>query len=295
VVPTTLCKTETDIVRKHAEANKCGELFFVKDKHVSQIVMPNSGVDLHGYFKNLATPKMPIEKWIHLLGDIFAGLKILDTHGYIHLDIKSANVLFDGTQLRIFDFSLSIPSSAVYDKNLQKRLIYPYYPYPFEFILVYYNKYNPHSNSSLMNHFKDNLTSFGGVAFNNFLRYHSAEKIATIRESIRNWVDTDKKWFETIASQTDKIDLYGVGMLCIDLHNFLDFTTAPTDVQTAYVTFITAITEIDVRDRLSLKDAMSAYKKLKKLSATTFSQKPTKDRPVHTVAATATMGRLPPV
>lgn len=69
---------------------------------------------------------------------LFRGVQRLNDMGYLHLDIKLENIVFDGTKLSLIDFGLMKSVKEMMNK-LQKSLLsydYPYYPPEFKFMSV---------------------------------------------------------------------------------------------------------------------------------------------------------------
>ena len=107
VVPTKLCKTTRFQIEKNKAVKECKSLQNVSSKYIPQIVMPNAGVDLFTFMEayvNRRFRKVPLQIWIKLLENVFLAVKILHQQGYVHLDIKAENIIYDGRIGRVSDF-----------------------------------------------------------------------------------------------------------------------------------------------------------------------------------------------
>lgn len=262
VVPIALCKTDIDVILKHPKAQECSALDFTFEKYIPQIVMPNGGVDLQKFLKT----RIGLATWVGLLENLFKAALIMNEQGYIHCDIKPENILYDKTahKLRLFDFSLTVHKKDIYKKKYSNRLQFPYFVYPIDFLLVYYNKYHPNHNVSILDEFHSNVTSFGDRAYRIYTYYHPKDEIQRSRENIREWINTDKDWYKYMLAHTDKIDLYSIGMVCVEVHNSIDFKGVAPAIIKRYIEFIQSITAIDVRERPTLSDALDDLLALKK-------------------------------
>lgn len=268
VVPTKLCKTTLPEIRKNSAADLCESLQRVRTRYVSQIVMPYAGEDLlnylEGHIRTYST-KFSLATWIKLLNNVFIGLQIMHQQGYIHLDIKLDNIIYDGTRARISDFGLSTRRQKVYSNNLQDLSI-DYLPYPFEIILTNYKRFALCEEilgcKSLYYEYMKSLYSFGRENAEIFLQYHPIEEVMNEVQKLEKWTLDEASWFEILREQTGKIDVYSVGIMCIDVEKFLDFSTVSKEIQGKYRRFVQMLTTIDFRNRPTMLEAYQFYKQI---------------------------------
>jgi len=57
----------------------------------------------------------------------------------------------------------------------------------------------------------------------------------------------------------EKIDIFSLGMSCVFLHSYIDFTTVPEEINNLYIDFVKKITDFDFRTRLSVDDTYKMY------------------------------------
>jgi serine/threonine protein kinase len=278
VVPEKICKTKLSNVKKNSKYSECTNLKYVNTEYVSQIVMRHEGIDLKTIFKTITNKpaivpfditsleRFPLSKWISLLGNVLEGINILHENGYAHLDIKVDNILYaiDDNKLRLFDFSISTEFENLYTYQKLRIIKDRYFWYPFEFILIYYTKYESNYNE-LFSEYMNSLYSVGNLYADNFKIYHPTEEIIDKINNMKKFVASNKKWFKILSSHKKKVDLYGLGMVCIYAHNAFDFSTVSIDVLNKYMKFVKSITEIDTRERSTVKQAMLELSKIKTL------------------------------
>jgi hypothetical protein len=57
----------------------------------------------------------------------------------------------------------------------------------------------------------------------------------------------------------EKIDIFSLGMSCVFLHSYIDFTTVSEEINNLYIDFVKKITDFDFRTRLSVDDTSKMY------------------------------------
>lgn len=268
VVPTKLCKTTRVQIQKNKAVEDCKSLKNVQTKYIPQIVMPHAGIDLFGYMEtyvNQQLKKVSLLVWIKLLENIFPAVKLLHQHGYVHLDIKAENIIYDGRIGRVSDFGLMSPHKKVYQSKSHNESL-AYLPYPLEMLIVNYRHFHscdePLGGCSLYVKYMESLHSFGKMAADAFLRYHPKQEIINEVARLEQWIEEDPAWFEMVREQADKIDVYSIGNMCIHMEWFLDFSQAPPQVQMKYQQFVAQLTTLDFRNRPNIEQAYQLYKQI---------------------------------
>lgn len=94
--------------------------------------------DVIALYKGTSTSNDKFVKLFLKFEPLFSGVKRLNDMGYLHLDIKLENIVFDSIKLSLIDFGLMKNISEMMSK-IQKSLLsydYPYYPPEFKFMSV---------------------------------------------------------------------------------------------------------------------------------------------------------------
>lgn len=117
-----------------------------------QLVMPYGGISLrHAFHSKLATNlKIPISDIVRYLKHVLKGLIQLDGYGYVHMDVKPANILVrvatdtsipsppKKTKIYLIDYSLLQKKEGVYDYQTNRFIFKTKYVwYPPEFTIFY--------------------------------------------------------------------------------------------------------------------------------------------------------------
>lgn len=264
VIPSKICKTTLEMVQKHPSASQCSELNYFDKADLDQIVMPYYGLDLNSYMKEylrLFRRKFPVEFFLPMIKNALMGVKVLQDHKVIHMDIKSNNVLFDNITLRIIDFSLLRTYTEVYrTAKFKERLSYSYFPYPLEFILVYNHYYGKCSRDcNMYRKYVESLNAFGSGAYRSFIKFHSLNEIAKTVDVLEKWAETTPNWFDVVNSKTDVIDIYSIGTMCIDVDEYLDYSNLSVGVKRNYVKLVKALSAIDFRERPNAVQALELF------------------------------------
>ena len=267
-IPNKICKTTMEMVKKHPAAEQCSELNYFDRAELDQIVMPYYGLDLGEYMKKymeLFKRKFPVEFFIPMVKNLLLGVAVLQNHKGIHMDIKSSNILFDNFKARIIDFSLLRTYGEVYKMDkFKSRLQYSYLPYPLEFLLVYHYHYMKckESECSIYRHFIDTLNSFGSTSYRSFLKFHTLNEIIKTIADLEQWIKDTPGWFEMINQKADVIDVYSIGMVCVDLEEYLDYSTLSKVAKGNYIKFVKELTAIDFRKRPNALEALQLFDRL---------------------------------
>jgi serine/threonine protein kinase len=267
VVPTSYCKTKTEMVRRHKEADKCTHLQNSVSELLSQLIMPYGGVDLLSYmtmYVKKNQKKFPLDIWIRLLENVIQGLLIMQQHGYLHGDIKAENILYDHIKLKIIDFSLSEKLDSIYTEKRSGLINTEYIVVPLEVILLrklHYESCHKFFGCSIYGEFMKTIHSFGEETYQSFERHHSLQEISKIIQSMEKQA-TKKHFFEKIKKNADKLDVYSLGILCIDLDPFFDHSVISPTKQKKYVAFVKKLSALDFQKRPTMKKAYELWKQL---------------------------------
>lgn len=266
VVPTKLCKTTLTEIHKNRASSQCESLHSIQPRYIPQIVMPFAGKDMFKFLEEYVVQhsrKFPLQIWIKLLENVFIAAQILHQQGYVHLDIKADNLLYDGTRLRVSDFGLMTQQKRVYQSQLD-NLSLTYFPYPLEILLVGYKYFHSckEVGCSIYYEYMNSLHSFGKQTADQFMEYHPITEIDNEIQRLEHWTQEDPAWFEQVREQTEKIDVYSIGSICIDLERFFDFSHVSRNTLARYRMFVKTLTTLDFRIRPTIHEAYQLYKQI---------------------------------
>jgi len=167
---------------------------------VPQHVMEYSGMTLNEYINKYYPDKIPRAELIHITENLFYAVKRLQTHGYIHQDIKQNNIVISNTKrLRLIDFGLTIDKNnfVLPENNFLLRSRY-YGVSPPENALfainladIDYNvvlgwlggtdKYKAHYKQ-----FESFVNEMNTNSFINFLKAHLVKTVGMLKNTLRN-------------------------------------------------------------------------------------------------------------
>lgn len=96
---------------------------------LEQFIMDYSGYTLKQYFeKYYTTGSVPRGEFITIIENLFYAVKRLSDQGYVHQDIKEANIVISNTnRLRLIDFGLTIDFKDYYEPEHNLLLEVPYH------------------------------------------------------------------------------------------------------------------------------------------------------------------------
>jgi serine/threonine protein kinase len=133
--PSQICDVDLDEIRRSGNASKCPHVSS-KMKIYKQVVLRYGGVQLHHYIR-AQDKKFTRSDAVFAVSYILYGVKALLKHGYIHQDIKSANIVMSNKGIRLIDFGLFIHKHGFYDDNSfytnKNSTCYPVHPTEFRY------------------------------------------------------------------------------------------------------------------------------------------------------------------
>lgn len=244
---------------------------------VPQVILPYAGYDIYGLFKkytavsnNLKTTQLfPATIWITMLKNLFLGIELLIKNNIVHQDIYASNVLYDpkDSKLRFVDFGLAVNSKNVYTLS-NKRLTYTYHCYPPEYMFAVFFKdkiYNPSFETVLSKWVNEYICVNPNTV--DCYKFYS-EYISDIQLHyelsliLQEYMISPMLWLTRMSKFTDLLDLYALGMLCIDVHERLDFSVLSMDQYKLYKTLVLGLMNPNYHKRFGFKDAYKFYMRL---------------------------------
>jgi serine/threonine protein kinase len=234
-----------------------------KPSNVNQLIMPHAGKDMYAYIETLPNNKISLTEWISLLGNIIEGITVLRDNKMCHCDIKPANMMYNNVALRLIDFGLTATFRNLYkdDEGFWPYLFYPPELYVADFFLVNFMK------ARFNKVFEDKITAIIGDTKDIkdikkiFKKYYFDKD--TVKDDLEIYFRREgrSKSRETLRKpeNIEKIDIFSLGMSCVFLHSYIDFTTVPEEINNLYIDFVKKITDFDFRTRLSVDDTSKMY------------------------------------
>jgi len=270
ILPYKSCYIKPAELKNNPAVKECGD-FNPTMKYIPQLVLPYGGEELVKYLDNYQK-KFPITHWILLLKNLLEGIKMLIKNKVIHQDLHTGNVLYNPAddKLRLIDFGLSIDFDAIYNTTLNPRITHTYHAYPPEY--MFSKLYLTHMDLSfddIMRKWKNEViceNPYGAECYKYYDLYIASQDLQDNLKSVYDWYRINPaKWFNDVQNYKDRIDLYSVGMICIDIHGFLDISMLTAKQYDAYIKLIRGLILPDVRIRLDIHTALEHYEKLVRL------------------------------
>jgi hypothetical protein len=145
---------------------------------------------------------------------LFRGVHRLNEMGYLHLDIKVENIVFDGHKLSLVDFGLMNTKSQMMSKSQNSHLSYdyPYYPPEFKFLAVL-RTINPQTDFLKFKAFF--MRNFGVISVKEESLIHKELERFFASYIFQNDRSLDG---ERIL---DKADIYSVGVTLMILYSYI--------------------------------------------------------------------------
>jgi serine/threonine protein kinase len=237
----------TNLSFKLNELEKCGNFNDAEkeSEYFHQIVYEYGGYDL-----NACTRKFRFEDLFRAMSGIFKGLIAMEKHGYIHVDIKPANIVYnpENKKTALIDFGLAMKSSGLYVEENNNIFSHPYPYYPPEFKAIEFYFYYSHS--------KDDLWKYEYIIENRELDIipKSDKEMAQFYSFLESAKHLDKEL------PLNKIDVYMLGVTLHEVFHKCKKSTENNSFNAAVINLCDKMTHYDPRVRLSPTEAYAEYK-----------------------------------
>jgi len=235
-----------------SELVKCkkssGDSMFEPGKSIKQIVYDDGGIDLNVLIKN---KQVSFDQVFWAMGNIFDGLIVLATKGYVHLDIKTPNMVYSENgngKVVLIDFGLCTTQKEVLNKNYDTIHKYKYSVYPPEFTTMW----DDAEDIDRLQNFKQLMRECSLPINPSNAWYNMA--VATMSGS-------EDGYFKPIA---DKIDVYSFGACLLCLFCKLDskLFDAGSKFEMPLKDLISGMIHMDPKMRFSPLQARRMYNKI---------------------------------
>lgn len=195
------------------------------------------------FFKKLLKSTLPI---IH-------GLQVMQDHGYIHQDIKVENVLWDGKNMKLIDFSLMTPLHLVYSEDNESILAadYPYFPPEYK---LYVKRYKTFDSFWKDYRYSLDFRTVSG-AYEDFMQFF----VPSYKDDLSVFYRNSRKNYMEYAR---KMDVFSLGMVLAVLYHWCSMHTKMSPFTTKTKHVIASMLQVNPEKRISLVDVYDVIKKL---------------------------------
>ena len=271
LVPVKGCSVSRKAVETNSKSMMCDTIRESSATTLYQLVMPYGGRRFDKEIRDMGS--VPLHKLLVMLEPLFDGLLMLDKKKQCHQDIKGGNVLLtpQGKAI-IIDYGLMVPYSTVYTNSNYRRLKYSYYPYPPEYKvfrnLVDADGHDLSDVASIDDIIKDafeNITSFGDNRQTAYSKYITGTKFKTAVKHMVRLFSAQSNKAEWASLYTDRIDVYGVGMLIASVGNHVQ-PPKSAKLRDQFHSFVRHLVYPDMTQRATPAEAHDEFTKLLRAS-----------------------------
>ena len=293
IVPTASCVTTREAVLAHPAGYLCekhSENPQMSDSStLHQLLMPHGGVRLDTYVAS-QVPFMSSKELVLLMIPVLEGIVKLHAAGQCHQDIKTSNVLVAPAPAkgsakqgiaRLIDYSLLMPLAKIYSYSNRRRWQFSYFPYPPEYKMFYVlhrelgrrssgSSEKTDSRTEVFSEIRRNWFSFGERRGRAYYDLFGENKIRRLVDEFYEWTmntaATRAKLETAFAPFADKLDVYSVGMIFVDLSRILSPLETPKTTRAMRI-FLRGLSHPDPRERFGPLEALAAAQSLLKAIA----------------------------
>jgi len=289
IVPTASCVTTREAVLEHPAGYLCEKdsenIQMSPSSTLHQLLMPYGGTRLDTYVTH-QIPLMRSKELVAMMIPILEGVVKLHAAGQCHQDIKTSNILVAPAAsstsakqgvARIIDYSLLMPLSKIYSYINRRRWRFSYFPYPPEYKMFYVlhrelgrRSSKTDSRTEVFSEIRRNWFSFGERRGRAYYDLFGENKIRRLVDDFYEWTaqnaTTRAKLETAFAPFADKLDVYSVGMIFVDLSRVLSPSDTPKNTREMRV-FLRGLSHPDPRERLGPVEALAAAQNLLKKMA----------------------------
>lgn len=232
--------------------------FMKNGQHIPALLMPYLGIDLFTYLDDTSLFPLSEELYINQCHKLLRQTYILYENGLSHGDLRSENIVFDGTEMTIIDFDIFGTFETVakaYEKGIHKNVVPSWAPPEF---LILCNKV-------------DKTSGYVHVLYKRNESYfsYSGKDLTQLEINVQKSNVENKEYMaEHKMSMIDVIpylDNFGLGMALLEvLATLYPETTHPKLIKTRQL--LEKITHFKISERMKPDDAFREMDKIHKMS-----------------------------
>jgi len=258
------CKSSyREIRRLNVSGGECS--LFTTDLEKDRIryihYLPNAGMTLYRYMKSSKVPFLESKK---ILFQICKCLQVLNSHGYVHNDIKHDNILIKANHIRLIDFGLMYEKEKYLSKSFFKdrKFLNSGYWYPPEYRWLWDLPTGSGSKFVItperMNELIDfEISLLASPLIKRYVYSSLRELVVVYFDAIENF--TIPTSLETRSKYADRSDVFALGQMISYL--FLENVEFDSDSQFMfYIRLLRGMLQPDYKKRLSVNQVLKILK-----------------------------------
>lgn len=262
LIPSKYCSTNLKNVTVKGSLWECEAIrdlaFESGNTPIYQLMMPYGGVRLDHFVKS---HKMNKKDFVNMMIPVVEGITRMAAKKYCHQDIKSSNILVrPGRRAIIIDYSLMKKFKYIYAEDNMSRLRHTYYPYPPEFKVVYGISAG-RTDHEIIESIKKNANHFNVKYGTAIISFWGDKNIQQLCTAMRNTKNLDAY----LTKSADRIDVYSVGAVFIQLEDYLIGSGLSTKFKKMYKEIVKRMIALDPYDRIPPNELLEKINILKKL------------------------------
>jgi len=249
--------------------------------NIEQLIYENGGIELGTTAKTTR-----FEEIFAHFKRIFRGLRMIEQAGYVHLDIKPMNIVYNNVlnKMALIDFGIASFKNDVYNDRNIIEFEYPYFP-P-EFQIVGSNAVGATIPKKHYSNYYKNIRY--GIRLNKLgeAPLHASPKLkhlwGTLTNKNRDWhildayvktlhADPDKTLESKASVHTDRIDVYMLGATLLETfaiayhHGQASISASSSAFYEAFLHLVYDMTYVDPRKRLSPAQAYARFLRVRRM------------------------------
>ena len=229
---------------------------FNKTQSYMQLIYEYGGISIDHYLHNNKPSIGKVKALLKSFVALFEGVAKMHQHGFVHQDIKPANILYlpKKKKAKLIDMGLVTKLNKVYTKSNAHVLIHPYPYYPPEFKLQY----------------SKNFIEYVNLVNRNFASEHYIPIKAFLEDASIDFNESIKSSFILKNQDTAKIDSYSLGIVLAKImvwSEIGDKNASPSKRKTKSYNIlqgikavIKALCDQDSTKRINVYEAVNVYK-----------------------------------
>jgi serine/threonine protein kinase len=236
-----------DLNLSSSNTSKC-TLINYKNRLIPIVTIPYFGNDIFHYIRH---NNLNLKDYIKLILPILKAVKLLNSKGFIHQDLKYNNIMFHNNSSKIIDFGMMQKTNEVFNEELNDFLYSENWLNPPEYKII------TNTNNILSAFFKSinrklNVTDKNTIQELIIQNYYSYQQYEDLFNKYIKYIHQKPSLINKYAS---KVDIYQLGLTFIYLLQFINIDSDAIKLHSIFKNMI----HPDPRKRLAIQ---TAYNKL---------------------------------